>query len=166
MINEQVMMDTVNRLIGAGIDDPTIISTLTDAGLSQDEAFSVLQKARAPPSPAPASAPLAAPIAAEDVQLLKNQVEAQAEQHDLHQTVTQNTLNMHEQKLDEVTKQVEEVKQSVAQTAPTDPGLAFKVSQLEEKLEDVSAVSKANNDLLRKILETNQKILTDLEAKK
>jgi hypothetical protein len=164
MINEQVMMDTVNRLIEAGIDDATIVSTLIDAGLNREDALAVLQKARAPSSPEPASSPAAVP--GEDVRILKNEIEVQAEQHDLHQAITQNALDMHEQKLDEVTKQVEEVKQVVSQTAPTDPGLAFKVSKLEEKLEDVSAVSKANNDLLQKILGANQKILTNLEAKK
>ena len=44
MINEQVMIDTVARMLEAGIDEPTILSTLVDTGLTQEDAINIVQK--------------------------------------------------------------------------------------------------------------------------
>ncbi len=165
MLNEQVMMDTVSRLIEAGIDDPTIISTLVDAGLTQEEASGVLAKVKQPKQE---SAPVEQPmIKPQEVQILKAQVETQAQAQDLHQTMVTSALDDHSAKLDNIAKTVEEVKSTIdTSKAPVDSSLSFRVSEMEKKLEDVNAATKASIDLLQKILENNRKILVELEAKK
>jgi len=163
MINEQVMFDTVQRMLEAGIDEPTILSTLADTGLTQEEAASIIQKVKAPAEPQKEELL----SQQQDVQILRNEVATQAEEQDLQQTATHNMLNLHEQKLDEVSTKVDEVKQVIKdQSSPKDPALGFRLSALESKLEEVNANSKANLDLMQKILEINRKILTELEAKK
>ena len=163
MINEQVMTDTVQRMLDAGIDEPTVLSTLVDTGLTQEEATSIIQKVKAPKAQAQSESS----IQQQDVQMLKNIVETQAQEQDSQQTTTHNMLNMHEQKIDDMSKKVDEVKQVIQQQAsPKDPALSYRISALESKLEEVNAQSKATLDLLQKVLETNRKILTELEAKK
>lgn len=164
MINEQVMADTVSRLLEAGIDDPTIISTLTDAGLSNEEAAGILQKVKAAAASPPASQEPA--VGPQDIRLIKTQLETQAEQHDLHQTATINTLDDHEEKIANIASQVEEVKAAVSSAGPLGATMDYRVSELENKLEEVNAQVKAALEVLKDILDTNRKILTDLEAEK
>ncbi len=158
-------MDTVNRLIEAGIDDPTIISTLVDAGLTAEEANAVLAKSKQPKQEE--APPIQPAVQPREVQMLKAQVETTAETQDLHHTMVNNTLDEHSEKLDTIAKSVEEVKTSIeAPKAPIDSSLAFRLSEMETKMEDINAATKASIDLLQKILENNRKILTELEAKK
>ncbi len=167
MINEQVMIDTVQRMFDAGIDEATVLSTLVDTGLTQEEANTVVQKVKSPKAEEvqEQSNQQQAPI--EDVKVLRAQVEAQSQQQELHETTTHTMLNMQDQKIDDVTKKVDEVKEVISnQSSAVDPSLSYRVSELEKKLEEVNAASKASLDLLGKILETNRKILTELEAKK
>jgi len=162
MINEQVMIDTVQRMLDAGIDEPTILSTLVDTGLSQEDATNIISKVKTPKAPL-----MEEIVQQQDVQMLRNVVETQAQEQGLQQTQTQNVLDIHEQKIDDVSKKVDEVKQVIQnQASPQDPGLNYKITNLESKMQEVNANSKANLDLMQKILEINRKILTELEAKK
>lgn len=167
MINEQVMIDTITRLIEAGIDDPTIISTLVDAGLSQEEAVGLVQRVRASKTSQQSQA-ADAPVSTQQVQQLKTQVETQAEQHDLHMTQTAAMLDDHEDRLTDIATQIDEVKSSVLSPSSggSDPAVSYRLGELESKLEEINAETKTLLDLLQKILETNRKILTELEAQK
>lgn len=167
MINEQIMIETVGRMMEAGIDDATVISTLVDTGVTQDEAYAIVQKVKSPKQvPAQAQAP--AQPQSQDIQLIKSQIEVQAQSQELNDTSVHNKLDLHEQKIDDVAKKVDEVKSVVssAQNIPIDAVLSARVSALEGKLEEVNSMTKANYDLLKNILDTNRKILTELEAKK
>jgi len=165
MLNEQIMMDTVNRLIEAGIDDPTIISTLVDAGLTTEEANTVLAKAKQP-APQDLPAPQRS-VQPQEVQILREQVQTTAQQQDLHQTMMSSALDEHSQKLDSIAKTVDEVRSNIdSSKTSVDSSLSFRVSEMEQKLEDINAATKASIDLLGKILENNRKILVELEAKK
>ncbi|MEI7961746.1 MAG: hypothetical protein WCI04_05415 [archaeon] len=165
MLNEQIMTDTVLRLLDAGIDDATIISTLVDAGVSNEEALVVIKKVKdksaSPQSPAPEQQALSS-----DVKLLKTQLETQAEQHDLHETTTSNILDDHEDRISNISDQIQEVKSTVEKTAVVDPGVSYRLGEIETKLSEVNAKTTAVLDLLQKILDNNRKILTDLEAVK
>ena len=164
MVNEQIMLDTVARMIEAGIDDATIISTLTDAGLSNEQSLEIISKVKQPkeeetvlPNPSPS----------EDVAALRNVVEAQSDAQLLHAESTLNTLDEHEQKLQEVSGKIDSIKSTLSSSSTKpDATLAYRLNELEQKLEEVNAASKAQLDLMQKILEVNRKVLTELEAKK
>jgi len=164
MVNEQIMLDTVARMIDAGIDDSTIISTLTDAGLSNEQSLEIIKKVKQP-TEEDSIQKEASP--AQDVQALRNVVEAQSDAQTMHAESTLNTLDEHEQKLQEVSGKIDSIKSTISsnQTKP-DATLTYRLSALEQKLEEVNAASKSQIDLMQKILEVNRKILTELEAKK
>ncbi|MCX6803358.1 MAG: hypothetical protein NTY48_02175 [Candidatus Diapherotrites archaeon] len=165
MLNEQVINDTVSRLLDAGIDDATIISTLADAGVSREQAAQYLSQIKSqngvPSQPNPSASQT------EDIQRIKTQVDVQAEQHDLHQTMTNSLLDDHSEKIEDVINQVNEVRNTIS-SAPQagDASLSMRIATVEQKVEEVNAGVKASLDLLQKILDNNRKILTELEAKK
>jgi capsid protein len=162
MVNEQVMIDTVKRMLEAGIDEPTIITTLTEAGLGQDEALAIIQRVKSP-------TPLVqqTPQQGTDVQAMRTELQTQAEAQELNQTAIHNKLDLHEDKIDQVLGAVGQVKEAVASVnPPMDTTLSMRISALEQKVAEVNAAATAQLDLLEKILETNRKILTELEAQK
>lgn len=166
MLNEKVMFDTVSRLIEAGIDEATIVSTLADAGLSNEEALAEVAKVKAAKAVSQQNTAPPQQAAPQDLALLKTQLETQAEQHDLHQLTTSNILDDHEEKIADIASKVEEVKATISSPQTTDPALSYRISELEKKVEEINAATKACLDVLGKILENNRKILTDLEAEK
>ena len=164
MVNEQIMIDTVSRMIQAGIDDATIISTLTDAGLSNEQCLEILAKVKQPAvkeqvqSTAPPN---------QEVQTLRNVVEAQSDAQSMHAETTSTILDDHEQKLQEVSGKINSIQSAISSTQnKSNAPLEYRLSALEQKLEEVNSASKAQLDLMQKILETNRKVLTELEAKK
>ena len=168
MINEQIMLDTVTRMLEAGIDDATVISTLVDTGLSQEDAVALVGRVKSSkdnPNQITQN-PQQNTADSQDIQLMKSQLEVQAQTQELNDATVHNKLDMHEQQLDEVSKKVDEVKQVMVASNQSDPVLYQRVSAMEQKLEEVNATSKANLDLMKSILEINRQILTNLEAKK
>jgi hypothetical protein len=76
---------------------------------------------------------------------------------------------LHEDKLNEFDAKVEELKQSVATAsvpAPLDPAFLYRLTELENKVSGMASTANATFDVMKKILETDRSILTDLEAKK
>ena len=165
MVNEQIMIDTVSRMIEAGIDDATIISTLTDAGLSQEQCLAIIQRVK---EPVEKEETQNAPNQSSEVQTLRNAVEAQSDVQSMHVQNTSTILDNHEQQLAEVSGKINSIQSAISTTSTSKPdeSTAYRLSNLEKKLEDVNSASKAQLDLMQKILETNRKILTELEAKK
>ncbi len=164
MVNEQIMIDTVKRMIDAGIDDATIISTLTDAGLSNEQCLAIISKVK---EPVPKEETFASVQPAQDVSALRNVIEATADAQDLHAATTSTALEDHEQKIAQVNEKINSMSQAISSTQnKPDATLSYRLSTLEQKVEEVNSASKAQLDLMQKILETNRKILTELEAKK
>jgi uncharacterized protein YqgV (UPF0045/DUF77 family) len=163
MVNEQIMLDTVKRMLEAGIDDPTIISTLTDAGLSNEQCLEIISKVKEPAvkeTVTPTQPNL-------EVQSLRNAVEAQSEAQDLHAETTSTILDDHEQKIAQVNNKVDSIESKISSNQNKPDGtLSYRLSMLEQKLQEVNSASKAQLDLMQKILEINRKVLTELEAKK
>jgi hypothetical protein len=165
MINEQIIIDTIKRMSDSGIDDATIVSTLKDIGLSEQDAVSMIAKVKAPAIQASAEAE---ETSEPQMEMMRNELETQAQKDELKDTTTYNMLNMHEQKIDEVSSKVDEMKQAItsAKSAAPDTSLALKVSEIETKVDEIDAQVKACLEVMKSILETDRKILVELEAKK
>ena len=166
MVNEQIMIDTVSRMIEAGIDDATIISTLTDAGLTQEQCLQIIDRVKQPP--VKEEVPQNNSPTIQEVQNLKNVVEAQSDAQTIHAQNTSTILDEHEQQLAEVSGKINSIQSTISsnQNPKTDSSTAYRLSTIEQKLEEVNSASKAQLDLMQKILEINRKVLTELEAKK
>ncbi len=164
MVNEQIMLDTIQRMIEAGIDDPTIISTLTDAGLSQEQCLEIIAKVK---QPAPKEEIKETPYPSQDIATLRNAVETQSDAQEMQAATTSTILDEHEQKIQQVSGKIDSMQSAISstQTKP-DATLQYRLSALEQKLEEVNSSSKAQLDLLQKIIDVNRKILTELESKK
>ena len=190
MASDQIVNDTVKRMLDAGIDDATILSTLADVGLDGAKGKAIIAALRAP-APVQAAPVQSAPAQetssdeafltdespenltsqsqVSDMDMMKTELETQGEVHQLHQATTQSTLDLHEDKLNEFDTKVEALKQSVAAASvqkETDPQIFYRLTELENKVSGMTSTVNATFDVMRKVLETNRSILTSLEAKK
>ncbi|MFA5763571.1 MAG: hypothetical protein WC915_02060 [archaeon] len=162
MMNEKIIDDTIQRMLDAEIDDATIISTLKDVGLSEVDARAQIERIKS--SSGETDDDVESQIDDNSrLNSMQNEVSAQAQKSELHETTTHNMLNMHEQKIDDVARNIDEVKQTVYQTAEkiNSPG-----EPTSGKLSEIAASQKALMKLLNDVLEVNRKILTELQMKK
>lgn len=163
MVSDQIVNDTVKRMLDAGIDDATIIATLADIGLDEAAARQRIVTAKGgaeAPAPEAASSP--------EMNAMQAEVETTSAAVEMHQAATATALDLHEQKINEVSQQVQEVRDSMAVSpslAP-DSALSMRLSDLEAKVAEANAGVSAALDVMKKILETDRKILVELEAKK
>ncbi|HPM86155.1 MAG TPA: hypothetical protein PLI99_03585 [archaeon] len=165
MVNEQIMIDTVKRMIEAGIDDATIISTLSDAGLSNEQCLEIISRVKEPPVKEESINESVSPSS--DISALRNAIEATSTAQDIQSESTSNILSEHENKILKVDNEIESIKSTISSSKGKEDGsLSYRISEFEKKLEEVNSASLAQLDLMKKILETNRKILTELEAKK
>jgi hypothetical protein len=166
LVNEAIVNDTVKRMIDAGIDQPTIIATLKDIGLSDVDANAVIQKMTAPPAPI---TPPEADDTKNEVREMKEQMVVQGERQEATEEALHSKLGEHEEKLGSVEQKVNEVNENVKKmplNGNGSPANQKMITELNVKLDEVSATSKATRDLMQQILEINRKILTELESKK
>lgn len=166
MINEQIVLDTVKRMLDSGIEEGVIISTLKDIGLSDEEATQAIQKVRAPQKVS--SDERQGKSVDDNIQEMRNHLEAQAESAELQDTTTYNMLNAHEQKIDAVSSKMDEVKQAISNVsnAPKDASSSVRLAQIETKLDEIDAQVKAVSEIMKSVLEINRKVLVELESKK
>ena len=158
------MIDTVRRMLEAGIDDATIISTLSDAGLSNEQALEIISKVKEPPAKEESVVDVSP---SNDISALRNVIEATSTAQDIQSETTSNILNEHENKIHKVDSEIESIKSTISSNkGKEDASLSYRISEFEKKLEEVNSASRAQLDLMKKILEINRKILTELEAKK
>jgi len=165
MINEQIVLDTIKRMLDSGIEEEVIVSTLKDIGLSDEEAAEAIAKVKTPQG-APAEKETTSQN--DKIQEIKNHLEAQSESADLQDTTTYNMLNAHEQKIDAVSSKMDEMKQALSSvsSAPKDASSIVRLAQIETKLDEIDAQIKAIAEIMKSVLEVNRKVLVELESKK
>ncbi len=165
MVNEAIVNDTVRRMLDSGIDIPTIISTLKDIGLSEDEATAIVQKLNASVS-SPKDSNLEQPN--QEVRQMKEELFAQNEARENSENVVNSKFVEHEEKIDNVEKKINEV-HDVVKKMPLDgkdPEMPRRFIEIHSRLDEIMADTKATKELMTKILEVNRKMLTELESKK
>ena len=157
MVNKAVVLATVKKMINSGIDDDTIKQTLLGIGQTESEIAAVLAdaKGQAVEQPLP-DQPGAAKAVEEKLDQAREEQAMRDEQ--LH-------LRMDEQqgKIGEVHNDVKKIASKfdfVSQAKPVEVPLS-----IEKDIAELKASSKAVQDLLKKILETNRQILFKLERK-
>ena len=173
MVSEQIISDTIKRMLSAGVEKATIISTLKDIGLSEVEATELVNKQEAsaatPTTAQGADQSTASPdlkSSFDQLKTMKNELETQSTVKELHDTTTHNMLNEHSQKIEDVGKKLDEVKTEL-QKKPA-PQVTQKVdnTSLEGRLTEIEAKVDATMKLMKDILDVNRKTLTAIESKK
>ena len=193
MVSEKVINDTVKRMLVSNIDSDTIISTLKDIGIDDAKAREIINNLKnsansdggsqegieqeqakgvvrdVSPKEELTNGSISKmdseKLASEQkIQAMQNELQTQGEKTELHETLTHNLLNEHAQKLEEVGKKVEEV-HKVVSSPSRDASIQIRLSELEQRTGDISAQTKALASVLKDILETDRKILTELKSK-
>jgi len=174
MVDQKINNDTVKRMLVSNIDEETIVSTLKDIGIDDVKAKEIIANVAAgnvsispelgTPSERKQTIPPIKYDADQKIQSMQNELQTQGEKSDLQETTTHTLLNDHAQKLDDVNKKVDDVHKVVLATN-VDASLKVKLTELEQKVGDISAQTIALMEIMKKILEANREILTELKSK-
>ena len=160
MVDAQVVQETVKRMVDSGIDSETIRQTLADIGLSEAEIQRALSQAGAPASAQAAGRAEPSPEKVRD-SLLED-----AEDADLRETTTHAALEEQGLRLDELHDKMDSLHEKVSSPSLSQAALDARLNQFEKDLGEIKAVTRALQDLLKKILETNRETLARLEQQK
>ena len=165
MVSEQIVNDTVKRMLLSNIDEDTIVSTLMDIGIDEFKAKEIVAGVRNASSNSVKSIPDEKDSSEDRVSSMQNELQTQAEKSELHDTATHNVLDEHGRKIDDVGKKVDEVHKFVSSPTKVDSSVSLRLSEIEKKTDEISARTNALMDIMKKILETNRQILTELKSK-
>ena len=183
---DSVVLDSVKKMLESGLSEDIIKATLQDIGLSDKEISSILKEARGKPQAQQFEEAVEKPvaekalhevIAEKTAEKLKDSLTEEREFQELQHATTQNALEEHAGKLDEMQQSVEELHEKVdffkdQNQIPSSEFLA-KVEALQSRIDSLSidvkelkAGTNALVDLLKKVLETDRQVLEKLERKK
>jgi len=173
MVSEQIVNDTVKRMLASNIDEETIVSTLADIGIDESKAKEIVASVRngsavnQQSSPQESSNQNYGSSQDNDTKIasMQNEMQAQGEKTELHETATHTMLNDHAQKLDAMNKKVEEVHKVVSTPSNIDSSLKVRLEAIENKTDEISAKTTALMELMKKILEANRDLLTEIKSK-
>jgi DNA repair ATPase RecN len=166
LVNQAIVNDTVKKMLESGIDEPTIVATLQDIGLSEDEAKTIIQRLSAP-APKPQVSP-EAQQAVNEVRQMKENILTQNEKQEAHETETYSKLSEQAEKIDSVERKIGEVHEAVRQMPLNgkDSEMPRRFTEIHTRLDEIMADTKATREIMEKVIEINRKILTELESKR
>jgi regulator of replication initiation timing len=187
MAKSDVVLGTVKTMLDSGIDDQTIIDTLSDTGISPTEARALIAKAKSGAADNLESdenlAPRDEKIASKAADKVKAHIDQKSEEDAMNQTAVHAAMQEHSMKLDEVHDDIKDLKSRFSDDEPgsddsasafsgADSGSAsngavlFRLTKMETQISELSATSSALRTLLQKILDNNREILFELQKKK
>ena len=167
MVSEQIVNDTVKRMLASNIDEETIVSTLADIGIDGAKAKEIVANVRNGVAPVQEPTKTIPPVdntTEQKVETMQNELAAQGEKTELHETATHTMLNDHAEKLDEMNKKVDKV-HKVVSSPNIDASIKVRLEELEKKTIEINAQTTAMMEVMKKILEANRSILTELKFK-
>jgi len=210
MVSNEVVMNTVKRMLSSGVDDNTIRVTLQGINLDEGEIEKVINEAKGiSPEAHPDSNQGISPEAPDDPKEafeklkkskeigtrpeseneeqddyavpdeeeveapplnVKKEIDAVSQEQAAQHTTTHQLLDEHKEKMEAVEKNVIDLHKKIDSTPSLSPetiakidSLDTRMSSLEKEIRETKANTKALQELLKKILETNKKTLLKLE---
>ncbi len=184
MVDKQIVMDTIKKMLNAGLSDAVIVSTLRDVGLKEAEiaAYLAEAKGRPPVSPTTTSTATAGPLQETEEQeqsiemALKQQPQAQQQHQEnvLLHTTTHAALESSSTQLQEILQKLALIDQKM--TAISSLPLVElnakivnydkRIASITAEIADLKSQTSALRDILEKVLDTNRSVLQELESKK
>lgn len=190
MVNREVVLQTIKRMYSSGVDDETVRETLSDIGMGKAEAEELMREAKSTPAAADRPAPsgqqepyepyeptleeVQEMIAEKAAQKIKEHLEGRRAEEVLNETASGLEREEHAEMLGELGRKVEELNRKIDRPQPTVvvsessaelKQLMKKMDAVEEEIAQLKAASSANQSLLKKILEANRKIISDIGSK-
>ena len=190
MTMNDVVLQTVKRMISSGVDDNTIKMTLQGINIPENEIQAVINEAKGiKPSENQMPEDSSQNVSGEDDDSFEEDAEDYDEDEDVppepsvrkeaeaisqeqvaQHTTTHQYLEEHGQKLDGVKKDVLDIQAKVDASPKISPATIAKIDALDKRMSGIEkeiGETKANTialqDLLKKILETNKKTLLKLK---
>lgn len=183
MVDKQIVMDTIKKMLNANLSDSVIVSTLKDVGLKEAEINAYLTEAKGKPVISPSfSRAAAGPLqeAAEEEQpfemALKQPPQAQQQHQEnvLLHTTTHAALESSSGQLQEIMQKLALIDQKM--TAISSLPLVElnakivnydkRIAGITAEIADLKSQTSALRDILEKVLDTNRSVLQELESKK
>ncbi len=182
MVDKKVVVKTIKKMLDSGIEDKVIMDTLADLGLNKEEAEEFLSSAKGETqiesketkeSEEPAETDS---LTEEDYDIdsvikktsdkIKEHLSEKEQSDSLREQSTHLKLEEQDEKLDEIHKRIDSVDGKIS-SSPQLIELNKKVSVIEKDvseiksdLKDFKARIHAMHDIMKKILETDRKLLT------
>ncbi len=176
MVNEQVVKDTIARMLEAEIDDDTIVSTLKDIGLDEEKSRQMLSQIKSSSnsendsslSDSSDESNVEDDDELNDLKNVKAELETQSQVRDLHDATTHNMLNDQYDRIDEISRKVDDVKKTVYDSTSriNIDDHSKKIDSATTSVAELNAKIDALSSLMKQILDVNRKILTEIEMKK
>jgi hypothetical protein len=157
-MDTQLINDTVRRMIESEIDDDTIITTLKDIGVSEDDAKKIILQNKPNQEEIKTN-----PELVKKVQILEDNIKAQNEINSMNIESKDVSMIEHSQKIEEIEKKIDEVKK--VPNASVDVSVKYRLDEMDKNLSNLKAGVNANLEIMKKILDTNREILTELKTK-
>jgi len=188
MVDKKVVVKTIKKMLDSGIEDEVIKSTLSDLGLTEEESIELLASAKGeavPLAQEQEEIPEAGeteqeitepPVEEENYDIdavikktsdrIKNHLAEKENSDELKEQSTHMKLEEHDGKLDEMHSKIDSL-HSKLDSSPVFMNLSKKVSSVEKDvseiksdLKELKAKTNAVHDIMKKILETERKLLT------
>ncbi len=188
MVNEEMVLNTIQKMRDAGLSDAIISSTLADLGLTPNQVQGFLSgnvsKASATPATALARSTIQSnnPRALEHEELatrtsekilsqLDEREALDSDVDDLKDTITHVALEQHGEQLKDTHNAVMELHDKFDSTALDTlsnrvMNMNARMEQLSRDVVEIKSMSMALQSLLQKILEANQQLLFEMKSKK
>lgn len=192
MVDKQIVLDTIKKMLNAGLQDSVIVSTLKDVGLKEAEIAAYLAEAKGRPVAPPLSSPPFASSAGsssisfrsgeeleegQSVEMALNPPLPGRQQHQenvLMHTTTHAALESSSSQLQEVLQKMVSIDQKMGQISSLPlTELNAKIVNYDKRMAgivaeiaDLKSQTSALRDILEKVLDTNRSILQELESKK
>jgi len=171
MVSNEVVMETVRKMISSGVDEDTIRKTLQDVKIPDDEIESFLSGAKEEPEPASGPPAEKVPQASPD-ESIKQDIENASQDQSAQHATTHNILDDQANKLEDVHKNISDLHKKIDSTPTISNDIASKISDLadkmrmiEKELSEIKANTLALQTILKKILETDRKTLIELKKR-
>jgi len=181
MAKTDVILGTVKTMLDSGIDEETIIDTLSDTGISAAEAKKLIAKAKVSndePEAAQEMPPRDEKIASKVAEKVQAQLDNRAEEDAMRETAVHAAIEAHNIKLDEVHDDIKELHRKFddsddeaasafsGQEQAGSAAVLSRINKMEVELSELTATTFALRTLLQKILDTNREVLFELQKKK
>lgn len=193
MVSNEVVMQTVKRMISSGVDDNTIRTTLKGIDLSEEEIEKVMNESKGitPQNKAPEQkqeSQQKSEVSSEDdsdeenydsigeaesqppEKKVSKEIASASQEQAAQHTTTHTYLEEHGEKIDSVKNDISNLKGKINSTPSLSKEdiaklsmLDKRMSSLEKEISETKANTLALQSLLKKILETNKKTLLKLE---
>jgi hypothetical protein len=180
MVNKEVVLKTIKKMISSGINEDAISSSLKNLGLGEGQIQELLSEAKTQmqekvKGESEEIVPQSDEIARKTSQRVQEHLSEKAEADLLRETSTSIQLDEHGDMLQRLEDKIDSLGEKFA--SPNESAfdstlvkkvelLDKKLKELEKDLKDVNARTEAVHSLMKKVLDTDREILTKISKKK